>query len=113
MIKVKTIKNIVTVIVGYGTRQIVMAVIKNNTSPEKMKDKFAIGVGTTALTAIAVSASKDYTDKKIDAYYNAWLGFNKIKEDVKEELSKDSSDADVEDALKIAKSNQTSQNNPI
>lgn len=86
MIKLKHIKTIAAVIVGYGTEEIVRAIIKNNTNPEKFKDKFAIGVGTTALTVIAMNASKDYTNAKIDAWYEAWIGLNHVKTEIKEAL---------------------------
>ena len=95
MVKIGTIKTIVSFVVGYGTRTIVKAIIDNNTSPETRKDKFAINICTIVLSGIAVSASKDYVDTKIDAWYGSWLGLNKFKDEVKNELNEEPSDTQV------------------
>jgi hypothetical protein len=89
MIQIGTVKKSVTILVGFSTRRIVKAIIENNTAPENRKEKLIIGIGSWVLTAIAVSASKDYTDKKIDMYYNAWINRGVVKDEVTDAKTQD------------------------
>lgn len=81
MNKLELAKLAVSAIVGAGTTKIVVAIIKNNTDPEKITEKVAIAAAGFVLGSMAADASKKYTDAKIDEAAKWW------KENVKKKIA--------------------------
>lgn len=72
MNKLELAKLAVSAVVGAGTTKIVVAIVKNNTSPDKITDKVAIAAGAFVLGSMAADASKKWTDSKIDGAAEWW-----------------------------------------
>lgn len=81
MTKIDLTKRIVALIVGFGTKQIVVAIIRNNVSSEKVTDKIAIEAASWVLSALVASKAKEYTDQIIDELIDQWY---KLKSSIKD-----------------------------
>lgn len=64
------VKMAVSGIVGLGTGKIVSGIVKNHVTPETLIDKVSIISATWAMSGVAATATKKYTDETIDKIYN-------------------------------------------
>lgn len=81
MTKTKIAKKIVSVVIGIGTTKIVSGIISSTTDPESATDKVAVLASSWVLGAMAVEATRNYTDAKIDQTIALW---KELSEAVKE-----------------------------
>lgn len=83
MDKIAIAKRAVNFVVGAGVTKVVAGIIANNTDPQKVTDKVAIGSAAFVLGAIAADATTSYTDAKIDKLV-AWWDDNVTKKEESE-----------------------------
>lgn len=72
MTKIDLAKKLTGIVVGAGTALIVKGFVDNNTDPQKLTEKVAIGAATIAIGAIAKDATRKYTDSLIDTLVETW-----------------------------------------
>lgn len=72
MTKLDFTKAVVSTIVGIGTASIVTSICSNNTNPDTVPSKVAVGSATVVVGWIAADVTKQYTDAKIDELANWW-----------------------------------------
>ena len=75
MTKTYIAKRVVSVVVGIGTTKIVSSIIQSTTNPESVTDKVAVIASSYVLGSMAVEATRNYTDTKIDEL-TAWWKIN-------------------------------------
>ncbi len=72
MNKIEITKNVVNLVVGLGTTTIVKSIIKNNTTQETVTDQVTVAAGSLVLGSMAVDATKQHTDAKIEEIAVWW-----------------------------------------
>lgn len=81
---VSAVRNAVSVVVGIGTGKIVGQIIKNNITPETLRDKVTVTAASWAIGAMVGSATKKFTEKEFDtAVEQGTKLFNKFKQSSK------------------------------
>jgi hypothetical protein len=63
---IKIVKLVTAAVVGYGTEIIVKAFIDKNVEPENFRGRVSVNATSWVVSAMAVEATKKYTDAKID-----------------------------------------------
>ena len=66
MNKTEIAKRVVSTIVGIGTTKIVSSIIQTTTDPESVTDKVAVVASSFVIGSMALEATRNYTDTKID-----------------------------------------------
>ena len=66
MNKTDIAKRVVSTIVGIGTTKIVSSIISTTTDPESVTDKVAVLASSFVIGSMAVEATRNWTDTKID-----------------------------------------------
>jgi hypothetical protein len=76
MTKTSIAKKAVSVVIGVGVTHIVSGIISSTTEAEKATDRVAVYASSWVLGAMAVEATKKYTDAKIDRLVALWKEVN-------------------------------------
>lgn len=84
MDKIDIAKKIAGCVVAAGVSRIVGGFIKNNTDPQGLTDKVAIGSAALVIGSMAAGATKAHTDQMIDHVIKT---YNEIVEEVKKKIN--------------------------
>lgn len=72
MNKLAAFKLAARIVVGAGTSTVSNSIIKNNVDPKNAFEAVSVGVASVVIGSMASEATKNHTERQIDAVVEAW-----------------------------------------